>query len=202
MQNRIVLVIALLLSCIICSQWSIASEGCRIDKGITIPIATASVTFKDGTVRSLKGIELRYMYVYDSDTKFYNPPTRSTSKRELFIGLCAPNTAVELERAGGKVSKVTLELKAQSSYPHKVRLLLRNGKEFVVEGLPYYLSPLVPHHDFLVDKSKEGAVSVFRLFMSATDTNSDKAVSAVVFDATEVHAPDIQIMSIQIKPDR
>lgn len=85
-----------------------------------------------------------------------------------------------------------------------MRLRLTSGKEYVVEGNPSYVSPLVPPHDFLTNKSEGVAapeVSVYRLLLVGTDADSKKTVSAIVYDSTEHHDPDIQIMSIQIKPN-
>lgn len=202
---RSCIVLPLLLSCIGFSHSSFASGGCRVDKAITIPVTSATITYKDGSVRPVKGIGLRYEYVYEADKQYFNPPKHRSDKKELFIGLCAPNTAKALNHASGDVSKVTLEFEAEYSYlPHKVRLLLTNGKEYVVEGNIAY-GPLVPPHDFLANKSEGVAapdVAAFRLLVLGTDAESNNAVAAVVYDATEHHDPDIQILSIQVKPDK
>lgn len=203
MQNRITLLLTFFLSCIVYPVWSTASGSCRVEKAITVPLSAATLTFKDGSVRFLKGIELRYEYVYEADKRYFNPVQHRASKRELFIGLCAPKTAGELYHAGKEISKVSLEFEAAYSYtPYRVRLFLKNGKEYVVKGNPSYDCPLVPPHDFLTKKT-EGVsapeVSVFRLLLVGTDANSKKAFSAVVYDASEHPDPDIQIMSIQVQ---
>jgi hypothetical protein len=206
MQNRIVLLGTFLLSCIVFSQWSIALGACPVAKGIIVPVSAATITFKDGSVRSLKGIGLRYEYVYESDKQFLNPPKQKVNKGELFIGLCSLNTPEKFNNTRKEISKVSLEFEAEYSYtPNKVRLLLTNGEEYVVEGNPSYISPLIPPHDFWANKSEGAAapeVSVFRLLLLGTDTISKKNVSAVVYDSTEHHDPSIQIMSIEINPKR
>jgi hypothetical protein len=197
------LLLALFVSSIQYSTWSYASGGCRVDKAIVVPIASATITFKDGSVRLIKGIELQYEYVYEADKRYFNPMKHRANKRELFIGLCAPNTASALNRAGKEISKITLDFEAEYSYtPHRLRLLLTDGKEFVVEGDIAY-GPLVPPHDFLANKSEGIAapeVAATRLLLVGTDAESNKAVSAVVYDASERHDPDIQISSIQVEP--
>jgi len=206
MKKCIVLFVSFLLSWFVCSQWNFASGACRINNGITVPVSAATITFKDGSVRKVKGIELRYEYVYEADKQYLTPPKQRANKRDLFIGLCAPNTAGELSHSEKEVSKISLEFEAEYSYtPYQVRLSLINGKEYVVQGNPSYVTPLAPPHDFLANKSEGVAapeVSVFRLLLLGTDVNSEKTVSAVVFDATEHHDPDIQVMSIQVEPAR
>lgn len=205
MQNRTVLVLTLLLSFIVYSEWSIASGGCHVDKGVAVQITTATITFRDGSVRFLKNIELQYEYVYEADKRYFNPAKHRANKRELFVGMCAPNTQDELVHAGMEISKISLVFKAEYSYtPDKVRLLLTDGKEFVVKGRYSYQSPLVPPHDFLDNKSEGDAtpeISVFRLLLVGTDADSNTEISAVVYDSTEHHDSNIQIMSIQIKPE-
>lgn len=61
MPNRFVVSLLIsFLSCISYSTWSIASGGCRVDKGIAVPVSTASITFKDGSIHVLQEIDLQY----------------------------------------------------------------------------------------------------------------------------------------------
>jgi hypothetical protein len=204
MPNRFVVSLLIsFLSCISYSTWSIASGGCRVDKGIAVPVSTASITFKDGSIRLLKGIDLQYEYVLEADKQYLSPAKHRVKKREIFVGLCAPGTADELKHAEKAITKISLEFEAEYSYtPDRVRLVLTNGKEYVVKGsLPY--GPLVPTHDFLANTSEGVAapdISAFRLLLTGTDVDAKKSVSAVIYDATERHDSDIQIVSIQIQP--
>lgn len=206
MKKSTVLFASFLVSWVAFSQWSVALGACRADKGIVVPVSAATITFKDGSVRLLNEIVLRYEYVYEADKRYLNPPKRRANKGELFVGLCALNTTGELKHSENEISRISLEFEADYSYtPYRVRLMLINGKEYVIQGSPSYESPLVPPYDFLANTS-EGLsapeVSVFRLLLIGTDASSKKIISAVVYDATEHHDSDIQIMSIQVKPNR
>lgn len=201
MNRRIFFIMILFIFPIMLSVQNFASEGCPADQSISIPIKSAAITFKDGSIRDLSEIKFEYFYVYESDKRYLNPRSNISVKNELFIGLC-DDTINNFKYKAADISRLSFKFEADYSYvPYNVQLGIKNGKVFNSKGMQIY-GPLVPPKYFILQKSEKKSIpdiTVFRLRITGYDNKLKKTVSGVIFDSADHHKSDIQVMDIQIK---